>query len=424
MTMFRYAGKDEAGDAVGGEIEAASETDAVHKLEQQGLRAIQFITDPPIAESSNTGPPTTESQPDADRVPESQEDVDANETARVGVLSVDEVAEMSQGIADFARRELPLAPGLKAMGAELPEGRLRTTIGRIARSLEKGMPLEDAVQDQGTRLPGHLRGLILAGVRSGKLPDVLEQFVLQQHLAADLKRNIRSTMSYPILLAMVGFGLFWFIETQLLPFVKVLYLDWEVEVPWLTQAMIWISDQFNWLAGGAALGAFLFWAGWRLALPKALRRRLLLHLPLFGSLWKWSAWSEFSYLLALLLDCETPLPVALELAGGGVADPEVRAASAEMKTEVEAGESLQQSKTCRQRFPALLRQLLLWGESRRSLPETLRLAAEMFESRAKIQAGLILIIVPLVGYGIIMIVTGVCLMGIYLPLMNLIQALS
>ena len=53
-------------------------------------------------------------------------------------------------------------------------------------------------------LPPHLRGLVLAGLRSGRLAEVLEEYVDLQRSQAELRRRVVLSLIYPfILLAML-----------------------------------------------------------------------------------------------------------------------------------------------------------------------------------------------------------------------------
>src|SRR3954452_21974722 len=91
-------------------------------------------------------------------------------------LSGDEVARLTDQIAGLTRAGLPLPSGVRALGEELPPGRLRAVLVRLAALLESGLPLDVALEQQGGRIPPHVRGLVSAAARSGKLGEVLGRF--------------------------------------------------------------------------------------------------------------------------------------------------------------------------------------------------------------------------------------------------------
>ena len=72
---------------------------------------------------------------------------------------------------------LPLAHGLVALGEELPRGRLRRSMNDWpARSSRASRSTRHSWISREQRIPPHLRGLVIAGLRSGRLGDILSRF--------------------------------------------------------------------------------------------------------------------------------------------------------------------------------------------------------------------------------------------------------
>src|SRR4051794_1551438 len=93
-----------------------------------------------------------------------------------GGLDGDEALELSAQLSGLARAGLPLASSLAALAEELPRGRLRRAMVDLARGLEAGRPVGEALDDPSGRIPPHVRGLVAAGVRSGRLGEILGEF--------------------------------------------------------------------------------------------------------------------------------------------------------------------------------------------------------------------------------------------------------
>jgi hypothetical protein len=141
-------------------------------------------------------------------------------------LSHDEATELAGHLADLAGAQLPLAPGLRAAAAELPAGsRLARAMQGLAAALERGQPLERALVVERDRLPTYLGGLIAAGVHSGRLGLVLEQFVTFRRFAADVRRSIRAAVSYPLLLLILTAGLLLLLLFVIAPQLAVIQRD-------------------------------------------------------------------------------------------------------------------------------------------------------------------------------------------------------
>src|SRR5436309_7053984 len=134
-----------------------------------------------------------------------------------GRLTGAEAAELSGQLAELTRAGLPLAPSLAALSEELPWGRLRRSMQQLANSLESGVSLAEAIEGQKGRLPSHLRGLVIAGVRTGRLGDVLGQFSDYVSIGAELKRRLWLSLAYPILSMAIAVTLFAFVSAMLVP---------------------------------------------------------------------------------------------------------------------------------------------------------------------------------------------------------------
>ena len=62
------------------------------------------------------------------------------------------------------------------------------------------------MDEQKDRIPPHLRGLVLGGIRSGRLGDVLGRFSGYVSIGTELGRKLWLSLAYPILSIFVAAG--------------------------------------------------------------------------------------------------------------------------------------------------------------------------------------------------------------------------
>lgn len=345
-----------------------------------------------------------------------------------GRLSGDDAARLTDQIVGLTSHGLPLAPGLRATAEEMPGGRLRSALDALARSLEGGATLEEAVAAQGTRLPAHLRGLVVVGSRSGRMSQVLGRFVEVTHVGTDLRRRVRLSLAYPALAILLSISIFLFICTTLVGTYTTIFRDFGVPLPRLTMVLVTVAGRFS--SPSRSLPAVLFELfvatavlGLVVGAPSS-RRSILGKLPVVGAVWRHSALSEFCHLLGLLLDCEMPLGEALRLTGGAVHDPAIDRACRAMAADVQGGLSLSQAITRRPVFPRGMARLLRWAEGHQTLPESLRMAGELFEARARSQASFAGTVLGVVAVFMIWFGIGTVAVGLLLPMITLISKLA
>ena len=257
-----------------------------------------------------------------------------------GRLSGGETAELSRQIAGLAQAGLPLAHGLVALGEELPPGRLRRSMNHLAEALESGVTLDEALEGQRDRIPPHLRGLVIAGLRTGRLGDVLSRFSQYVAIGTELKRRLWLSLAYPILTVCMAAALFFFVCVVMVGQFDDIYRGFGVPLPRLTIALVVAARIVNraWVPTVIVAGTVA--ACWLAALiffPQPLRRSLAARMPLVGTVWRATSLAEFCHLLALLLESRLPLPEALRLTGEGVQDAGVDAACEQMARQVESG---------------------------------------------------------------------------------------
>jgi type II secretory pathway component PulF len=312
------------------------------------------------------------------------------------------------------------------LAAEIPSRRVARLLRRIAADLEGGVPLAVALESQGSRFPSHLRGLILAGVQTGRLAETFEEFVAIQRSRIELRHRLWTMLIYPMILLAMVLGLYVFASVFLVQGMVKVFRDFGTELPALTQLMIrltspaavlFVLSLVVWLIAGTMLVAAL---RPRFAWPQ----RLCYAVPVLGPLWRWSRLAEFSRLMSLLLDQQVPLPKSLRLAADGLGDAWLAAGCRELARMVENGRDLSGSLVRVRQFPASLRPLVRWGQETPNLAQAFRSAAEMFAGRVHVQSTFLDAILLPSFLVIVFASVGLFIVSFMIPLIALIQKLS
>ena len=347
---------------------------------------------------------------------------------RGGALSGADAAAFAGQLAGLVGAGLPLPAGLRALGEELPSGRLSHAFDDLSGRLEAGATLEEAVAAQGRRLPAHLRGLIVAGARTGKLGEMIGRFVDSAHAGAQIRRRIWAGLAYPALLLGSAVALFVFACFAIIEGFRNIFADFGLSLPAATRMVIGASStvvKLNWRALPALGGLVaVAWGAERLLLGASQRRRLACEIPLVGPLMRWTALAEFSRVLGLLIRGEVPLPEAVRLAGEAVHDPDLADAGRSIAAEVEGGRSLSESLGGCRRFPEGYAKLVGWAEGNRALPEALDILGEMYEAKARAHASTLGSLGGAAALILVLGGTALVVLALVLPLVNLLNSLT
>jgi general secretion pathway protein F len=404
MANFRYNATDAEGRWVSGEAEGVTFAEVEARLAAEGLRVESMI--------------------------EAEKGAGADGPAGPG-----EWVELAEQLESLTRSGLPLPSGLRAAGQEMISPRLRATFLGLADRLETGANLGAALRSN-RQIPAPIQGLVVAGARSGRLADLLGEYVRAANIGAELRRLFWSTLVYPLVALTLVLGLVYgvcIVSTRL--------IEWSRDGLNLAQAVAgprggrdrlgvlivvarFISDHGLEVAIGLALVPIAAWATLRFAMSASRARRVVCSAPVVGPILRFASLAEFCHLLAMLIEAETPLPKAIELAGQGVGDADVAEASARMGQAIEEGQPLSDALRLWTSVPAGLGQLFAWSEARRGLPDSLHLAGDMFEARARAQstfaAGILATLIMLMVVWWI----GFAVAVLFLPMLSTISALS
>jgi type II secretory pathway component PulF len=344
-----------------------------------------------------------------------------------GFLTAEETRQLSDQIGSLSKAGLPLGPGLIALGEEFTEGRFRKSLLDLARSIDRGVPLEEALEQQRERIPAHLRGLVIGGLRSGQIGDILGRFSAYVAVGTELKRRLWLSLAYPIAAILVALSLFIFVNLILVGQFEAIFKDFGVPLPRLTVSLLVVSHavRSGWPAiVGILLLTLVAWIGARLFLKTADRHSLAARIPVIGAVWRYTSWAELCHLMALLLETRLPMPEALRLAGEGVRNSSLDRACRDAATAVERGMRFSQALAEQPALPVGLSRLIRWSEDHNAIPDILHMAGEMFEARARSQATFSGTVMAVLA--VLMVLWGVftVVIGLMLPLVTLISKLS
>ncbi|MBN2475802.1 MAG: type II secretion system F family protein [Pirellulales bacterium] len=341
-----------------------------------------------------------------------------------GRLASEEALELAAQVAELAKAGLPLEAGLRALADELPGGHLRHALRAMATRLQAGVSLEEALNARDRQLPAHVRALVLAGVRSGRLAEVMGEFVDLQRSQVELQRRVSLAMAYPILLMFLLSGLLVFLNTVVVRGMVEIYEDFEAELPMLTQFVVSTSGPGTWLVVGLTWLLVVTGILFAIAPATAWVSRLFCIVPFIGPLWRFNRLAQFARLMGVFLEQEVPLPSALRLTAEGLRDADLGRACYRVAAEVEAGRPLAESLASRRQFPHSLIPLMQWGQRTAALPEGFRAAAEMFEGRVENQGTLLEAVLLPLTFLLIIVFIGFFVVAMLVPMVSLIQALT
>ncbi len=363
-------------------------------------------------------------------------------------LSAPEAAQFVGEVAELTRSQMPLGPGLRALADDLHGGwatrlmhylaggiagaiaedrggcRLSGLFHELSLRTDEGVALETAVGEMEGRFPRHVRGLILAGSRSGRLGEVLGEYAALQRERSDLSWRIVASLAYPLFLLASLLLLFMLCGFYIVTPMSGVFADFDADLPAMTVFFIaTTTNGTNILTVLMAIMGPLFLA-W-LVLPRPRWATCWIYsVPFVGAVWKWQSLAEFSRLMGLLLSQDVPLPEALRLTGEGMRSPLLEAACLESAVRIEAGDAFIDCIAREKEFPPTLGPFVDMGNQLSRPSEGFEAAAEVFKRRISVDAALWEVVIPPMMLVLIGAFVAFMVISLLLPMLSLITSLS
>jgi type II secretory pathway component PulF len=407
MPTFHYIARDSAGHSCSGQLEARTSIDAVNQLRRQGLRIERLLENDEITAPAAINAAKASGPVSADSVwhkvaepSDSDSQLEAEGSSESG-LGAEDLAALAGRIAQITKSQMPLTPGLRALSQELPSKSMRRGLEDLCQRLERGETLEIALGRENRAVPGHISGLIVLGVRSGRLGEMMEWFLHHVRRQIDLRRRCRASLLYPTVLLASGLiaalgGLIW-----LVPDLVPLYQFGGLEKPLLLDLLDIASQVVRSYGVFILCGILTIAAGVPLLLyalgGKVLLYRCLAGIPFVGMMFRCSGLAAFCELLAMFVSGRLPLAESIRLAARGTGDADLDERFESLAQCLErGGDATELFRRLTSISPQLVH-VFHWKDRGRTFVDALRASARIYENQARLQITLSgILIEPLV----------------------------
>ena len=329
----------------------------------------------------------------------------------------------NQELATLLRAGLPLVQSLDILRQRVDDADLRAVITDVHDRVRAGTALSEAFEAQGHMIPGMYTASLVAGEKSGGLEEVLRRYVEHVKVIAAVKRKTVSAMVYPVILLTLSSIVVAIIVLRVVPEFEGFYQGFGAELPIATRAIVTVSQFLRsfWLlfvlGVGGAVGGGWYWL--RQPGRGAMLDRLILRVPLIGTIVGRFATAQLTRTLATLLGGGIPLVNALDVASRALGNRFFADQLTLVGQRVREGESLAGALAERGVFPAVALKMVEVGESTGALQEMLTSVADFFDEEIDTQLGRFITIIEPALLVIMGIVIAALLLALYMPLLQL-----
>ena len=340
----------------------------------------------------------------------------------------DSLLLFSQEMAALLKAGLPLLQALDVMLERQRDPLFQRSLLAVRDRVKSGVALSEAFKAEGDLYPPMLSASLVAGERSGNLEGVLRRLAQYLRLTQSLKKKAVAASVYPALLFLMMGALLAVMFIRVIPEFQGFYDGMEVELPWITRALMAVSGVLTanaaWIGLGlaATLVALRLWL--RTEGARITRDRLLLAVPYFGRLLRTYSTSQFARTLAALLQGGLPLVNALEVAASSVTNRAMAAAIASAGRDIREGRSLTAALESTGMVENLTLEMVRVGEHTGALGDMLNAVADFHDEELDTSMAKVLSLVEPVLLVFMAVIVAGMLLAFYLPMFEAINAVQ
>lgn len=293
------------------------------------------------------------------------------------------IMAFSRQLSSFLEAGIPIIEALEIVGQETDVARMCTVISEIRLSILRGTSFVDAVSVHPHIFPSYYRAMLVSAEYTGHLDTVLSQ--LAAYIERDLtaRRQVKSALTYPILVLFVAFAAMIAMSVFVLPKFSGLYRGLGAKLPLPTQMLLSFTDFVTkfwpmlFVGGVICFGLFMAVIGGDRG--KGRRDVLTMKLPLIGKLFHLISLERFCRVLSALATAGVPLPDAIAVSADSTNNSLFQSQMVTVRDTLVRGGGFYDPMAESGLFPIAARQMIQVGERTGSLGKQLSKAATYYE---------------------------------------------
>ncbi|WP_027719302.1 type II secretion system F family protein [Desulfovirgula thermocuniculi] len=384
MPTYAYRARDREGKLVTGRLDAGGLREAARLLQAQGLLVVQLR--PVMA-----APKLTVRRP-----------------AVAHRVKLKELALFCRQLSTLVSSGVPLVGAMRILELQVEGRALREVVRGVVARLEEGRSLAESFGAYPQAFPELFVSMVEAGEVGGVLDEVLANLAVHFEREHELREKVKSALTYPSVVLGFAAVILTFMLTFVLPPIIGTIQNLGVPLPLPTRMLMAASDAARrwWfllplIAVAGALGLRRVRGSPR---GRELWDRVILRLPIFGSLARKIIIARFARTLAALLRSGVAVMQALEVVKRTVGNQVMSRGLDRARESVREGQGLARPLEETGIFPPLVIRMVAVGEETGNLDALLDKVAAFYDQEVNITVGRL--------SGIIEPVLIVCLGGV------------
>jgi type IV pilus assembly protein PilC len=398
MALYTYRALDKQGEIIQDKLEGSGEMAVAHELRQQGLLVID-VKEQSVGQKDILEP--------------------------FKRIKLADLVVFSRQLATMINAGLPIVRALYVLSEQTQNPKLKDVVVAVRKDVEAGSSLSQVLEKQPEVFSRLYVEMVKAGEIGGILDGVLLRLADQLERDQDLRRKIRSAMTYPIVVLVFAILAASFMLIFIVPVFAGLFQDLGGTLPLPTRITMAISDILT-----SIFGVFVY-AGMALAVVMFLRwkksengrkvwgRAVLRISAKIGDVVKKATLARFARTFATLSAAGVPILQAIEITATSSGNWVVEKALLKSKDAIREGIPIYKPLEEEPVFPPMVTRMIAVGEESGDIDGMLTKIAEFYESEVDAAVKALTSIIEPLMVVVVGSIVGAIVISMYLPMFEI-----
>lgn len=428
MPKFSYVALDAAGKEKKGELEVASQNDAITALKNMGMyptKIAPLAVKAGVAKSAKKSPARRGGKAGAKKGGFAFPGAGGKFTTKP--LSI-----FTRQLATLQEAGLPLLRGLKVLEKQAVKPAHGKIIGQLASAVEGGATFSEALALHKKSFNKLYVNMVKAGEIGGVLELVLKRLAEFMEKAEKIKGKVVAAMFYPVAVLVVAVLILAILMVFVIPKFKEIFDDMleGAALPAFTEIVLKISDAIRFrilyiLAGGVGIWiAFIIFS--KTKFGRYVLDLVSLKIPVTGPVLSKVAISRFTRTLGTLVSSGVPILQSLNIVKETAGNMVISNAVAGIHEAVKEGEPITRPLEAAKGgiFPPMVISMVEVGEQTGALPEMLLRIADQYDEEVDNAVAAMTSLIEPIMIVFLAVIVGSIVIAMFLPLIVMIEKLG
>ncbi len=401
MPKFAWEGKTKTGSTMAGELEAPNEAFVLAQLRRQQITPV--------------------------KVKQKARELKFKMPGSSGV-GQKELAIFTRQFATMIDAGLPLVQCLDILGNQQTNQAFKTVILKVKEDVEGGSTFADALGKHPKVFDNLYVNLVAAGEVGGILDTILARLAAYIEKALKLSKQIKGAMVYPSTILAVALIVTTVLLLYVIPIFGKMFMESGQPLPGPTQFVMDLSGYARKYFLVVVIAIALVVVAIKMYYKREDGRRnidrLLLRVPVLGSLIQRIAVARFSRTLGTMVSSGVPILESMDIVAKSAGNKIIEEAIARARVSISEGKTIAEPLADAKVFPGMVTQMVAVGEATGALDAMLNKIADFYDEEVDAAVAALTALLEPMLMVFLGVVIGGLVMAMYLPVFKMAGAIG